>query len=476
MRNLLKYLNKLLLLQAVVMTACGNDLAREESLQGKAVYLMVDADKGGHSVTRGLTSDVEAVWDKDDRVTVFRASGGDPIGVMSPTTTGSSATTLRAVLTEEVSVDEPLTLVFPRSERDYTGQTGTLADIAAKYDYAQADVTVKYADGFAASATDALFVNQQAILRFSLQNGDTPVYATSLTISAAGLKTSDSTTGDITITPESASSEIYAALSGVNGVVTLTATDGTTDYTYTTADAITFSDGCYYPITVMLKSETSPDPGTPLTLEALEDGTITFVNNSEGRVEYCRNEGDWRTLSGTISVRSGDIISFRGDNPSYYPGSDGSNISCTAECYIYGNIMSLVSSTDYELLTSLSESNTFRGLFEDNTAIRNHPEKELLLPATTLQANCYESMFAGCTGLTRAPVLPAERLRGSCYAFMFDGCTRLNYIKCLATELSANNCTANWVRNVADKGTFVMAADAYWERGNSGIPYNWSIE
>ena len=86
-------------------------------------------------------------------------------------------------------------------------------------------------------------------------------------------------------------------------------------------------------------------------------------------------------------------------------------------------------------------------------------------------------MFEVCTSLTTAPELPATTLKGGCYSSMFRGCTKLNYIKCLATDISATNCTKNWVIGVASTGTFVKASSmASWSTGNSGIPNNWTIE
>jgi hypothetical protein len=96
------------------------------------------------------------------------------------------------------------------------------------------------------------------------------------------------------------------------------------------------------------------------------------------------------------------------------------------------------------------------------------------LPATTLANYCYESMFSGCTSLTTAPELPATILTSHCYEGMFSGCTKLNYIKCLATNISATDCTTNWVANVAATGTFIKANNMNnWTIGNSGIPLNW---
>ena len=58
---------------------------------------------------------------------------------------------------------------------------------------------------------------------------------------------------------------------------------------------------------------------------------------------------------------------------------------------------------------------------------------------------------------------------------MFYGCTSLNYIKCLATDISATDCTNNWVSGVSSTGTFVKASSMkFWPTGNSGIPTGWA--
>lgn len=99
------------------------------------------------------------------------------------------------------------------------------------------------------------------------------------------------------------------------------------------------------------------------------------------------------------------------------------------------------------------------------------------LPATTLAKSCYRYMFQDCTSLTTAPTLPATTLADSCYQYMFIGCTSLNYIKCLATDISASNCTSNWVSSVASTGTFVKASSmTSWTTGNSGIPEGWTVQ
>ena len=112
-------------------------------------------------------------------------------------------------------------------------------------------------------------------------------------------------------------------------------------------------------------------------------------------------------------------------------------------------------------------------MFQGCTSLTTAP----VLPATTLADNCYQYMFNGCSSLTTAPELPAETLTGYCYQSMFNGCTNLNHIKCLATDISASNCTSDWVKIVASKGTFVKnPAMTGWTTGNNGIPSGWTVE
>ena len=85
-------------------------------------------------------------------------------------------------------------------------------------------------------------------------------------------------------------------------------------------------------------------------------------------------------------------------------------------------------------------------------------------------------MFNSCMSLTSAPELPATTLAVGCYDSMFSGCINLNYIKCLATDISAKDCTTNWLKSTAKKGTFVKAEGVTWTEGDSSIPVNWDVK
>ncbi len=127
-----------------------------------------------------------------------------------------------------------------------------------------------------------------------------------------------------------------------------------------------------------------------------------------------------------------------------------------------------------ELPATTLATRCYGNMFQGCSSLTTVPSS---LPATTLANNCYQSMFNGCTGLTSAPELPATTLANGCYNQMFRNCSSLNYIKCLATDISASNCTYDWVYNVAASGTFVKAQSmTEWTSGTSGIPSNWTVQ
>ena len=249
---------------------------------------------------------------------------------------------------------------------------------------------------------------------------------------------------------------------------------------------------------------------TPLTIEAaVASATVTFKNKASGSVTYKLKDGTGDTIasngSKTITLSAvGDTVQFFGDNTTYgTSGSDNSSrISCSADCYIYGNFMSLVNSTGYASANAVA-ANAFSYLFYTNTKIKNKAGYDLLLPATTLASSCYEGMFYGCSGLTKAPDLPATTLAeacyykmfascsaliaspelaaptlvDTCYKLMFYECSNLTSITCLATNTSATGCTTNWVYNVSSTGTFTKANGMTWPTSSDGIPGSgWTVQ
>lgn len=181
------------------------------------------------------------------------------------------------------------------------------------------------------------------------------------------------------------------------------------------------------------------DYDSPLTFEAVEAGTIAVTKDDYSdltglNIQYKKNNGALTDVvwNENISLSAGDVISFHGSNGTCYNEENwsGFHIECSNNCYVYGNIMSIIDKDGFANNTTLTKTYAFYQLFQKsdftaNTTILNHPTKDLVLPATTLTINCYDAMFYDCQGLTRAPALPATAMADWCYNAMFKGCTNL---------------------------------------------------
>jgi len=187
---------------------------------------------------------------------------------------------------------------------------------------------------------------------------------------------------------------------------------------------------------------------TPLTMEAITDGTIV-VQYPQSGMQYSINGGEKNTFSNiygdnTIEVNAGDKVAFYGNGTSITYYSPTKIHGGTADVKLYGNIMSLVDEENYATATSLEncKKNVFSFLF-GSTSTETHliDAGDLLLPATTLTNSCYSSMFQNCTNLTTVPELPATTLAPDCYIGMFYGCTSLTTLPegmLPATELAGS--------------------------------------
>jgi hypothetical protein len=141
-------------------------------------------------------------------------------------------------------------------------------------------------------------------------------------------------------------------------------------------------------------------------------------------MKYKKNNGSKTSIFGTttINVEAGDKVEFYGNGTNITSYSGTKIAGGTAQCIVYGNIMSLVDEAHFPTATKVNKR-AFSQLFENNTLLTD--ASGLVLPATTLAESCYEYMFSGCTSLTAAPALPATTLAESCYNQMFYGCTAL---------------------------------------------------
>ena len=270
--------------------------------------------------------------------------------------------------------------------------------------------------------------------------------------------------------------------------------------------------------------QSTPPGPTPydqqyLTFEVLSAGTIywerTVSSTPRKPIAYSKDNGStWVSITSSsstssnvsepIEVSAGDKVMFRGENKQYtISASSYHHFGGTAIYNVYGNIMSLSDGDNFSGQTTLVSTYTFGNLFRGSRGLTS--AENLILPATTLKAACYNSMFYGCTSLTTAPALPATTLAQSCYTNMFydctslttapalpattlvsncyqnmfQGCTSLNTVTCLATnpQSGGNGPTGGWLSRVSSTGTFYKDPNTTsWSRGANGIPTGWTVQ
>ena len=140
-------------------------------------------------------------------------------------------------------------------------------------------------------------------------------------------------------------------------------------------------------------------------------------------------------------------------------------------CYwgLFSDCSSLVNAPTLPA-TTLAEG-CYRELFSGCSSLVNAPT----LPATTLVPYCYMELFYGCSSLVNAPELPAKVLVVQCYMATFQYCSKLNNITVYANDISAYECTRNWLSNVASSGTLHnMGSATYVTDSGDGIPSGWT--
>ena len=215
------------------------------------------------------------------------------------------------------------------------------------------------------------------------------------------------------------------------------------------------------------------DAVRPLTFEAVKAGvtvTLKFSDNAKPdykKVEYSLDEGaTWTALSGKAQAitlaKKGDKVMFRGDNPTYNGDAQfiieesasktrGATraIPLTALSMLYGNLMSLLQTQNFEGLKILlsKNENTFKGLLK-NALIDAQSEdgkQKLVITAQQLAEGSLESLFEGST-ISVAPILNLTQLVADCLKNMLKDCENLEdatiSFESVAQGLTVDKCVA----------------------------------
>lgn len=442
-----------------ILTSCSSDdIISDEPQQLEKIDDVVTQTTtvclDGTATTRALTAGGVKTFGAGEQIAVVYENTSDATvrTVSVPLTaadiaSGSKSATFTVTLTNpkpggSVKYIYPAAMAKPDGSENYdalAGQNGTLANLASFLDFAKYEGTLT-AEAKLPTGTVTL-INQLAILALTVKNSDG---SSDLTSTITDLTINDGTNSYF-VSRVAAAGPIYVAVKPTTAAdINVTAFDGTYVYTKSLSSKSYVANNIY---NLGWKMTTGDNMlTTPLTLEAKTDGTIHIEEPTDG-MKYKKNTDDKVTISTTaaidITVSAGDKVQFFGNGTSITSYSDDSHVTHIydgiADCYIYGNIMSLVDESGFASATSVS-ANAFKGLFESNWELYNHPTKRLVLPATTLAEKCYYSMFASCKWLTVAPALPATTLADHCYKSMFSRCWNLTVAPALPAQTLAECC------------------------------------
>jgi len=199
---------------------------------------------------------------------------------------------------------------------------------------------------------------------------------------------------------------------------------------------------------------TDPDKRkVPLTFEIKKDGKLkyTYSDAYYTIAMYYSLNGEYKgefPING-LDVHEGEKISLYSDRDVVSYGRYLKIECIDCDCYVYGNVMSLIKKDGFEKLLTIPFDNAFTQLFFQNEHINLHPTEPLVLPAISLKKECYKQMFAYCKNLTGSPDLPARYLAESCYEDMFEGCSNLKKAPILPAMLLASSCYKEMFRDCA---------------------------
>lgn len=438
-----------MLLAAITFAACSSDsddtITKPETPADDIHFTAVFGVK--NASTRALSDPgngtLTASWQTGEEIAIV--FGGNKYIAEVVSVDGSGSATVSATLPGSTPNNQAVTFVYPASAADGSGvrsgllasQDGTLASLSSQLDIATATGSLIVNGTEAMPNGSVALENQFAVCKLQFTDESNAAITDITRVTITDLSTNDV----ITVTPSTAQSSVYVAMPPCNNSVKFVV-ECTGSTAYKKIANSNLQAGKFYHPTL---TATFDAEATPLTFEVIESGTITFENKAENSVYYSIDGGALTEIRAggegiTPTLNTGQKVSFYGDNDTYMVSSKKSLFRITAGCYIYGNIMSLINASSFSGLKELTDYNTFYGLFRGCKSLRNHPAKQILLPATTLTESCYEEMFSNCKGLTVAPELPATTLTSHCYDSMFTYCTSLTTAPLLPATTLVSHC------------------------------------
>ena len=274
----------------------------QEPAKVQTYKMSIQASKGTDSQANGprrvLSLDgntLNAAWQAGEKVTVYNTTQNTELSGYLVAQSDGASVQLEGTLSGTIEAGDKLTLKY--LSPNYATQEGTIEYISEHCDYAVAEnVEVTSISGETIyTVGEAAFENRQAVVKFTLLDKADDAALSSTT--ELVVKVGDDT---YTITPASATSEMYVALPGFAGqTVTLTATVGSDTYVYEKTGA-TFENGKFYRITAKMTKQAPAVPEGAISGNFSISPTLK-VYFSKGNLKYTRESTsvDWST--GTFS-------------------------------------------------------------------------------------------------------------------------------------------------------------------------------
>lgn len=269
------------------MTGC-NKNEPEPSAEAQTYHVSIQAGKSDTNQQKtprkalGLEGNtLTASWASGERVSVRNLTKNADLGGYLAAETSGNPVIISGDLTGTINAGDELEFKF--LSPDYTNQEGTIEYISSHCDYAVATIHVASVTWgsitFEESVAD--FENRQAVVKFILKDEatDAALAATKLEVDVEG--------ESYTITPASATNEIFVALPGFSDqTIKLTATVGSDTYTFTSPSGKTFEDGKYYVITVGLSQAAN--------VHGFSVSPTKQIEFAHGNLQYQPSTGTWR--------------------------------------------------------------------------------------------------------------------------------------------------------------------------------------
>lgn len=366
-----------LLTAGTLTTSCSKDDAaietqKEQTAKGNMLFTATVEAKGG--TTRSVNESGVTTWVVNEQIAVYYEKDGGTYGTATANVdeVNEGKATISATLSDAKN-GGTVKFVYPATLLDETNgdldatklaaQHGTIADISANFDAATASATLVTNGTTCGTTANIAFTNQVLIGKF------TPTFSSAAIDGITTLTVSDGT-NTYTVTPTSGTfgtTGIYVAMLPVTSqVVSLTAETATQNYVYP-GKSVTLEVGKLYtnlaiPMSLPLKViRTDVEPNVEISKDGSGYFQLAFDPNIYSYVGSYTISGVGSgkiNASGAVSLTFEEGTVVTGNIRLESNGGKIANIILNGDATVNGNISASYSVADYTLISSAGGNHT----------------------------------------------------------------------------------------------------------------------